>query len=531
MLVVIHFCSKDWAQTVKNLQWFKELDGSLPFHVVLSHDDETHPDHVRQVTEAARAVFQKVSDFWYPAPLKKSWPAAPNWAWQNSARGIAALYNEPWLWLEYDAVAIRKGWLNDIAEDYRKCGKPFAGHLVEGMGHLNGVMVYPANVAQYSIAAFQTEESAWDVVLGSDLAMHEGGIMASSHPAHTLFQHCWCVGEDGKCWNGSGSLPTFRNTQDVVKMVDLTMALFHRNKDGTLIEQLRAYYKDPSTAMVPKHIDEAKAVELPKPVKTSDAYKGRCEIMIVTYFKDEPWLRYCLRAIRKYCKGFAGVTLVIPDRDAQAFQEVAREHMNANCGMALRIKMFKETPGKGMLAHMVMMAGAEKLCPKDTDHVLHLDADCIFKEAVTPDEYIVDNKPVYVVRTWKSLYSEDGKSVSDCIQWHQPTEAQLGFAPLVYSMCRHPTCFPIGFYEPYRKHVESVHNKDFTEYMLEGKNSHPATRMDFTAQGAFAYQTMRDRFRWIMIYDEQPPRDKLKAYWSHGGITEEIKKEIESFLI
>ena len=575
MIPVVHFCAKDADLAIKNLQWWIDLEPKVDFHAILSHDDATPAHQVEAVKKLADQYFKSTEVFWYPQPLKKSWPAAPNWAWQNTARYIAATKNDSWFWIEADLVAIRKGWLKDIAEEHQRAGKPFSGHLVEGMHHFNGCAVYPPIVALYSVDAFRTEESAWDVVLGKDLSQ-DGNILQHAHPSHTLFQHCWCINPaDGKPWNGSGELVTFKNTHDVVRLVDLTMAIFHRCKDGTLIDMLRKHYAHPELAMVPQHTENEKVStpqvtteaateiavgnsETPAPVKASDVFvnqqsngnhgepfTGICEILIVTYglptkrtsgqiVSDFDWLRWCLRCIRKHCTGFAGITVCFPNRDADRFIELSNEHAKSKSGIPLRIQMYTENEDKGHIEHMAMMAGADRLVPKSTTHVLHVDADVMFKEPITPDEYFHGDKPVYVVRSWDSLFSPDRKTVSDCFQWKEPTDWQLGFATEIYGMCRHPTGFPIGFYEAYRDHIEKIQGKPFFKYMMEGTiaGGWKPNRMDFTAMGAYAWSKMHDKFDWIDISEGNhlAPRDKQKCYWSHSPITPEIQRDIEGFL-
>lgn len=596
MIPVLHFCAKDADLMVKNLEWWIHLDGKADFHAILSHDDATPARQVEAVKKLADQYFRSVEVFWYPQPLKKSWPAAPNWAWQNTARYVAATKNDSWFWIESDVVAIRRGWLKDIADEHSRAGKPFSGHIVDKMGHLNGSAVYPPNVALYSVDAFRTEESAWDVVLGKDLG-RDGNVLQHVHPSHTLFQHCWCINpDDGKAWNGSGELATFKNTHDVVRLVDLTMAIFHRCKDGTLIDMLRLHYAHPELAMVPQHT-ETNEKETNKPVRgirdgggrddaggehiqeadasTSDrhaigickegagginsesdgsktetieshrAFEGICEILIVTYglptkrvsglvVSDFDWLKWCLRCIRRHCTGFAGITVCFPNRDADRFAEISNEHAKAKSGIPLRIQMYTEREGKGHIQHMAQMAGADQLVPRATTHVLHVDADVMFKEPITPDEYFHGDKPVYVVRSWKSLSSPDGKVVSDCIQWKEPTDWQLGFDSDIYSMCRHPSGFPIEFYPAYREHIEKIHGKPFWAYMMDGeiKDGWRPNRMDFTAMGAFAWAKMHDRFDWVDISEGNhlAPRDKQQCYWSHSPITPEIQQDIEGFL-
>lgn len=553
LILVLPFCTKDGDLALQNLRWIAELDPHLPFDCILSHDTETPKSLVAQMAHEASSVFRSVKTIWYPAPQKKYWPAAPNCAFQNVARYMAHYHKGcHWLFLEADATPIRSGWLQQLEAEYVRGGRPFMGHVVHGMGHANGCMVYPSDVAAYSYGAMMVDETAWDVVLGKEVDK------ALIHPANDIIRHCWNMDErTGLPTNGHGYSPTFKSVHDVVSKVDMNAALYHRCKDGSLIHWLREHYKAPHKAMVPQHtqIDEPEkqsadqdvqrvdtAVSAPvvqpsdhsQPATQASAFTGRCEILIVTYAKDEPWLRWALRAIRKFCTGFTGITLVIPGRDADAFRDVANTHAQAKSSLPLKIKLIKEPPGKGMLAHMAVMGSADEFVPKDTTHVMHVDSDVIFNMPVTPADYIHGTKPVYVWRTYASLAEvRDGqKVVSDCAQWKAPTEAQLGFPTNAYTMCRHPSCFPIGFYKPYRQHIEKQHGRDFFSYMTSGRNEHPANRMDFTAMGAWAFAKMHDAFEWLDISggNHLAPKDRQQTYWSHGGITPTIQKEIEEFL-
>ena len=562
MLLVLAFCSKDWELAERNLAWMKELDGHLPFRCVLSYDNETPQGAVQRCETIARSLFKETELFWYPAPVKKYWPAAPNCAWQNAARYIAAVHQDSWLFLEPDAIPIRKGWLTELADAHRKGGKPFSGSIVRDMGHFNGVAIYPTVVAQYAQDPLMVEEVAWDVVIGSVLDSSKPNNEFVNDVKH-LIQHCWLMDhEKGEASNGVGVMPTFNDTHDIVKWVNLDACLFHRCKDGTIIDQLRRHYEAPHLAMVPNHVTVSNQVAqaapeniVPLPVepvpelvsleqpKPSTNGTPKVEIFIVTYglptkrvtglvVSDFDWLIWCLRSIRRHCTGFTGITLAIPDRDAQLLKPIAAEHANSKCGIPLRIKLVKEKPGKGFLTHAAAIGSADEFVLPDTDYVLHLDADCIAKESVTPSEYVVNEKPIYVVRSYESLIDADTKSVSDCHQWKSVAEANIGMPIEMYSMLRHPSCFPIDFYKKFRARIEEVHKKSFMDYVLSCRDGFPQTYAEFPAQGGFAYATMRERFHWIDVSggNHLAPQDKFKVYWSHSGLNQTIQKEIESFL-
>lgn len=258
---------------------------------------------------------------------------------------------------------------------------------------------------------------------------------------------------------------------------------------------------------------------------------GPTEILIVTYHKDFPWLAYALRCIKKHCRGFRHVTLAIPTRDMDAFFALWRDDMAVT-----RVVPYDEVPAKGMLQHMVKMAEADQIVVPGTKYVLHLDADCMFRMPTTPEHYFWQDKPYYLIRTWDSLGAPDPrdptrKIVSDCAQWKPATDTQLGFDTPWYTMCMNTAVFPVDFYARYREHVASVHRRPFADHMLAGRNEFPQTSMDWTAMGAFAKRFMPERFTWFDVCDGNPyPVDRKKAYWSHGGLTEEIRAEIEGFL-
>lgn len=264
---------------------------------------------------------------------------------------------------------------------------------------------------------------------------------------------------------------------------------------------------------------------------------GPVEIVIVTYgtptfrpasrvvVSDLDWLHYALKSIRRFCTGFQGVTVVHPNHEQAMFAPLEQQY-------GVRLKGFDEVPGKGMIQHMAMMANADSLVPSGTKYVLLTDSDYVFRLPTTPEDYFCHDKPYYLVRSWESLTTEDvrnpgSKVVSDCAQWRGPTDAQIGFPSDVYSMCMNCAAFPIDFFKTYRAHIESIHGKPFMDYMLEGRNEHPATRMDWTAMGAFAYRHMHDRFTWCDVVNQPYPADRRLGFWSHGGISDQIRQQIE----
>lgn len=274
---------------------------------------------------------------------------------------------------------------------------------------------------------------------------------------------------------------------------------------------------------VPNHVRNGSMTE-----PNSNPVDGPVEVLIVTHYKDFPWLVYALRCIAKYLVGFQGVTIAYPLHEAERFQPLLDQ-------FDVRLHGYDETPGKGMLGHMVKMAEADLFLPATTKYVLTCDADCMFRMATKPEHYFANDKPYCIIRSWASLTTEDptnpgSKVVSDCMMWKGPTDRQVGFDTPIFGMCMNTVVFPIDFFAKYRAHIESVHNRNFRDFMFDGRNDWPQSNMDFTAMVAYAQKFMPERWHWYDVEKPPYPTDRKLAFWSHGGIGPDVQKQIEGFL-
>lgn len=547
MILVVAFCSKDADLQRRNLEWMLELDSGCGREGVLAYDTATPVFYVEQIEALAQRYFTKVHHCRYQEPPVKGWPAACNWAWQSTARWMFEFGpKQPWLWLEADATPLKSGWLLTLEKAHQEGGKAFGGHVVKDMGHMNGVGIYPWDVMRRNEMAMLARAAAWDVVLKPST---QSDCVSLNH----LIQHAWNVHplDRAMIWNGEGAPLSFKSQEDVALWMDFNAVLIHRVKDGSLIPLLREKHRAEQDKQrlimsteynVPQHTkqdEETKTATHEATEKQSDkkalgdvhhiqsrniSKAAKVHILIVTYQKDAPWLKYCLALCKKYLTGFSGITVAYPASDKAVLSEMIS-------GSIAHGWTYAETPGKGMVQHMAIMALADGIVPHGTQFVMHLDADCMYHTPATPADYFTDGKPDYLVRPWESLKDGNGV-VSDCAQWLTPTEKQLGFRPKIYCMCRHPTIFPVSFYKPYREWIEAEHKKPFMEYMTSGRNTFPQDRMDWTAMGAFAYEFMRDEFNWIDVGAPNAvvPKDRQKTFWSHAGVKPDTKAEMEGWL-
>jgi NDP-sugar pyrophosphorylase family protein len=49
-------------------------------------------------------------------------------------------------------------------------------------------------------------------------------------------------------------------------------------------------------------------------------------IFIRCFWKDAPWLHYCIRSLKKYAQGFSEIVVTVPSRDHAIFEPMQKQH-------------------------------------------------------------------------------------------------------------------------------------------------------------------------------------------------------------
>lgn len=219
MLIVIPFCHKDEHLALKNLELCKQLDGKTKYTCLLAYDSVTKPEAVEAL---AKQCFSEVKLFSYDRwGGSQAWPAVQNWAWQETARYIYTHFRKThWLWWEADATPLVGGWLDKLSAKYAAGNRPFMGHVVPKMGHMNGVAVYPGNVLELSPEAILAKKSPWDIVL-KDYTIHK------TQPVNEVMVHFPRYNGITLSFTDKDALQELRKRGGV---------LFHGCNDGTLID-------------------------------------------------------------------------------------------------------------------------------------------------------------------------------------------------------------------------------------------------------------------------------------------------------
>ncbi len=246
MLLALGFCTKDAKTAIDWMQWVSELGGCPQHECLLVADAGVQWNTCLQILTLANQTFRKASIITTDKPYD-GWPLACNKMFFTAAKWAQENKTDPWLWMEPDAIPLKRGWLDSIQTEYNRRGAPFMGAIVDGrmfgsdVKYMNGVSVY-SDDAYTLLKPFEDSALAFDVAAAPTLLAH--GVNSE------LF-HCH--------WGGKERAPSFvgaRNISDPDHLVELRFisdkaVIFHRNKDGTLIHLLREKFFPQIVVMLP----------------------------------------------------------------------------------------------------------------------------------------------------------------------------------------------------------------------------------------------------------------------------------------
>lgn len=242
------------------------------------------------------------------------------------------------------------------------------------------------------------------------------------------------------------------------------------------------------------------------------------DIFIVSVGKHFQYLKYCLRSISKLATGFNKAIVLFPEPDKDAFGALAREYKGS---VPLQGVSFAEWPGLGMVHHMFQIMHSDLF--SEADLILHTDSDCVFTEPVTPNDYIVDGKPVLMYATFDWLC----KTVQgNLVMWKQVTQNAIGGDVPVETMRRHPAIHHRAVYGLARQAIERHTGLGMVEFMRGQRNEFPQSFCEFVTLGNVAWRGMKDAYYWIDQQKDGFPPQKIYQGWSHR---DPIPSEIELY--
>ena len=164
----------------------------------------------------------------------------------------------------------------------------------------------------------------------------------------------------------------------------------------------------------------------------------------------------------------------------------------------------------GYLSQQVSKMYADEFC--GAEYVLHVDSDCVFTKPCTPESFFHGGKP--------AILREEGVDSP----WPKISVNTLGWYDGAEYMRRLPIIYPRWAYGEFRKYVKDRQGVELRDWIMH--QSHRAFS-EFNTMGQFLYKTHQEDFAWC----HPSAMDTVaKQWWSWGGLSDEIRKEIEEIL-
>jgi hypothetical protein len=488
--------------------WYKELDGKLDYDCFLCCDDTVV---IEPYVALAKTIFRSVGTIRYRRHKHSHWPFQQNNAFLNAAMAMSK-QKEPWVWIETDSTPVKRGWLKTLETEYLKGGKPFGGHWNPATNIFNGVAIYPPKISHYAPKMLlaplidaknqgKPYQPPWDFYGSKEVFPH-------LHVMNNVMQHIWDV---------NGICPTFPDGDKVVEMVRPEVVIFHRCKDGTLMDRLRDPGRIGSKARCLVGLDTVhlkKAEPPPIPVQRKPLPQVTTSLFIVSYKGDFDWLPYLFKSIDRHCKGFDEAVLALPEQDVPLLK----------APKWLKVVGYSDKSfASSFMGHLWAKLSADQFCSGDV--VVMLDSDCIFTGLTTPATYITqDGKCINLCTKYSTL--------GDSVPWQPCTEKVLGRAVEYETMRRHGNCYPRELFPRLRQHIEKVMRRPMKELLELIKDRGSAKDVtvfsEFNTAGAYGMYFMPDSFQFIDTEKEKVPANPIHQFWSkHRANHSDVQKVLK----
>lgn len=491
MIAIYCVHPRDEELALQNAFWMNELGGCKGHEVLFIHDQRVKPDLVQGIMRELSHCFKEVHSMMAGAMID-GWPEGANYFFRIAMGWLEARPYPYFLWLEPDAIPMKEGWMDELEAEYRRGRKPFMGDRVEVENvplHMSGIGVYQNPIYQKAGEAYRAFDLAWDMAAKDQIVPHAYFTK--------LIEHAW-------------KHPKFTSIDELRTQIRPETILFHSSKDGSLIHLLRQKRggNKPVVAIPVKEPPE-RGSPSPLPVDTQK-HDIICDIFIRTYPGDYSWLGYCLKAIQKYARGFRKVWIISPGDNPFISSSIFKDQSK------LEWKKVNEETEDGYLAQQIHKLYADVLAP-GADYYLHIDSDVILHREIRPEAFFMNGSVAWPFTPYSAIETP----------WQEVIEKFMGQSVTNEFMRRFPIMIPVWLYGKLREFCYHQHKRIISEYI---RNQPLRAFSEFNALGAFAYLAHHEKFFWVDTRSGKMPAPVAKQYHSWGGITPEIKEEIEGFL-
>ena len=234
------------------------------------------------------------------------------------------------------------------------------------------------------------------------------------------------------------------------------------------------------------------------------------DILIVSCAKHFSWLHYALLSCKRFATDFRQVKVLVPEEDLSAMTPLLTELSQID-GISIRVQCYDDWPGKGFLRHEHVIMCSDEFT--DSDFIFHMDSDVMFVEPTTPDDYVVDGKPVLLHASYHWLVTEQQANLG---MWKDGVEKSIGGTSDHEYMRRPQIVHHRKTYVKARERIEANTGKSCADYIRSCENAFPQTFCEFNTLGEVAWRYFRSDYLWPdQALGEFPKPHKVVQWWSH----------------
>ena len=236
----------------------------------------------------------------------------------------------------------------------------------------------------------------------------------------------------------------------------------------------------------------------------------KCDIFIRSYNKDCEWLKYCVKSIEKYAKGFNNVIITYPDG-----------HDCCNHSFAKNFPI-KEICSNGYIDQQLTKLSAHKYCNDDVTHILYVDSDACFTETVSPDLFMKNGLPIIYMTPYSSFISD---YELPALKWKFITENIIGVNVEYEFMRRSPFLYLKRTLIDFQNWFTNKYNTSIENYVVSMIQPQLS---EYNALGAYIYYIGdKNQYLFINTLEYLPPQPSFFLQnWSWGGLTKDMEKKL-----
>ncbi len=237
LIAALPYHSGDHLAATRLLEWIRDLDHKVDHHLLLVADNAVPIDTKKSINALGRTIFSSVETIMprCPSAVNGNYHVPAAQMFMRTMGHVSKCHKWPFLWMEPDCVPLKPGWLDSLAFAYDQCPHRFLGSIMESKQDgipakmFFGTAIYPSNCYE-ELKGFCDGKNAWDVAFSDYLVP-----MSENTP---LIQHVFGAAGDPPRFKPVKE-PTDGKNVGTLANIRSEAVLFHRNKDGSLIDLIR----------------------------------------------------------------------------------------------------------------------------------------------------------------------------------------------------------------------------------------------------------------------------------------------------